>query len=266
MRSYDDTQRRHYDSVAREQGSNSASTMPDRIVRETESRSIVSAVSSWLERADGTEASIKIADLGCGNGTTLSVLRDSFPSSQVFGVEYNEELLRIAQKVPGVKVVWGDLVESATLPDEEYDVVVLNRVFHTIMSGIAQVSALKNVVSLIKPGGLLIAIEAFETGLQFMNEARHEFNLPAVKMPHHNLFLPEDFFQGMELLERVDLGIPEYFLSTHYYLSYVLYPALATATGGEFNRNSTFVRLLSQMLPNVGDFGSNRFCTFTRSC
>jgi SAM-dependent methyltransferase len=264
MKSYDDTQKTHYDRVAKELGASPASTMPDQIVRGSESSSIVSAVSRWLRDSGSRSEAVSIADLGCGNGTTLALLANAFPASRICGVEYNSELLRIAQLVQGVEVVWGDLVDASSLPPDKFDVVILQRVLHVIMSKSAQVVALENIVDLLKPGGLLVAIEAFETGLQYMNEARTEFNLPAVKMPHHNLFLPDEFFLGSGQLERIDCGVSEHVLSSHYYLSYVVYPALVAATGGDFNRNSIFVKMLSPMLPNVGEFGSNRFLTFKR--
>lgn len=264
MRQYDEIQKSHYNKVALEKGSNSGSTMPDLLVRDAESESIVSAILAWLRHTGAAVGSVRIADLGCGNGTTLSVLSKSFPSAEVFGVEYNQELLKIAQSVPNVEVVWGDLVDGASLPVDKFDVVVLQRVIINIQDHNHQISALENIVNLIKPGGLLVAIEAFETGLWFMNEARREFNLPSVGMPYHNLFLPDGFFQNSDCLENIDLGVVEHFLSTHYYLSYVVYPALAAATDGAFNRNSVFVKMMGQMLPNVGSFGSNRFQTFRK--
>ena len=229
-----------------------------------ESDAILSAVSHWLQVANKRPESVSIGDFGCGNGTTLALLANSFPSSRVCGVEYNRELLSIAQAVPNVEVVWGDLVDAASLPSDKLDVIILQRVLHVILNQAAQVVALENVINLLKPGGLLVTIEAFDSGLQLMNECRAEFNLPPAKMPHHNLFLSDDFFLNSGRLEKVDCGISEHFLSTHYYLSYVVYPALAAATGGEFNRNSIFVAMMGQMLPNVGNIGSNRFLTFQR--
>jgi len=238
--------------------------MPDQVVRAVESDAILSAVSHWFQVANRRPEGVSIADFGCGNGTTLALLADSFPTSRVCGVEYNRELLSIAQAVPNVEVVWGDLVDAASLPSDKFDVIILQRVLHVVMDRTAQVVALENVIDLLKPGGLLVTIEAFDSGLQLMNECRAEFNLPSVKMPHHNLFLSDDFFLDSGRLEKVDCGISEHFLSTHYYLSYVVYPALAAATGGEFKRNSIFVAMMGQMLPNVGNIGSNRFLTMRK--
>lgn len=262
---YENVQKRHYDQVASREGGRSSSTMPDAIIRERESEGIIGSLSRWLSRSGLDCAGVRMGDLGCGNGTTLSLLVSNFPEAEIVGIEYNKELLRIAALVPGAAALWGDLRDKASLPNNQFDVLLLQRVMINIQSLQDQMAALGNVVGLLKVGGLLVTIEAFDSGLRAMNEARKEFNLPSVQMPYHNLFLPDDFFSSRGDLERVDVGVPEHFLSTHYYLSYVVYPALASATGGTFDRNSVFVRMFSQMLPNVGEFGSNRFLSFRRT-
>lgn len=210
------------------------------------------------------ESDLRILDAGCGNGTTLTVLRSAFPRAVVSGIEYNEELRKIAEQQAGVSIHSGDLRSRASLPHGPYDVVISQRVLINVMDANDQREALQNLVHLADTNGLVIAIEAFASGLSLTNTARAELGLNPVAMPYHNLFLPDNYFD-IDSITRVDLGVAEYFLSTHYFLSYVLYPALARSGGAEFKRDNMIVPFLDALLPNRGKFGANRFLTFERN-
>ena len=268
MAIYDNIQRDHYNKVANESQSSSASTMPDFVIRETESKSIINSISEWMKLNNISEEDLSIADLGCGNGTTLSVLSSKFPKAQITGIEFNKALYGVSSSRDylnkNVTVFNGDLREKGSLPTDEFDIVLTQRVIINIMDRSDQSKALKNILSMLKSGGLYIAIEAFEEGLKLINSSREELGLEHVKMPHHNLHLKDEFFESESSLSRIDLGTPIYFLSTHYYLSYVLYPAIASANGAEFNRNNYFVPFMAKLLPNKGEFGANRFYTFLK--
>jgi ubiquinone/menaquinone biosynthesis C-methylase UbiE len=237
--------------------------MADPNVRRTESDSIISAIRNWMHEKNRPEHGLRILDAGCGNGTTLSVLVEAFPKAEVIGIELNDELLRVAQNRPNLKIHSGDLRNLDTVTFGTFDVVLTQRVIINIMNRDHQALALNNVIRLLSPDALYIAIEAFESGLDLTNSMRAELGLEPVPMPHHNLFLDDEFFQHPKLI-GIDLNVPEYFLSTHYFLSYVLYPALAKAGGVEFKRDNFFVGFLGQLLPNCGEFGANRFRTFSR--
>ena len=261
---YDEVQRDHYNSVASKSGTDSNSTMPDFVIRETESKSICNVIEAYMKGNNISENELKIVDVGCGNGTTLEVLRIKFPTAEITGIEYNHELYKLAKTRTGVEVYEGDLRDKNKLPNKRFNVVLSQRVIINIMNHDDQDLALKNLVQIMEPNGLYIAIEAFESGLKLINTAREELGLPGVPMPHHNLHLKEGFFEISEL-QRVDLGVPEYFLSTHYYLSYVLYPAIAHANNADFKRDNFMVPFLGKLLPNAGNFGANRFFTFKRA-
>jgi SAM-dependent methyltransferase len=265
MKNYDKIQNSHYNKVAAESGTKPTSTMADIVVRDTETSSIMTTIQAWIERNKKSIKDIDILDAGCGNGFTIDYLAKNFPTgTHLLGLEYNKELLKLAQSRNSNQFVWGDLFDKDSLPKEQFDIVILQRVLINIQDPNHQISALENVVSLLKPGGLLIAIEAFSSGLDLINQARAEFNLEAVSMPYHNYYLDENFFLQSEKIKQVNLGVSEYFLSTHYYLSYVLYPALCQSTNANFNRSSFFVKFFDKLLPNQGQFGANRFLTYMK--
>ena len=265
MKKYDKIQNSHYNKVAAESGTKPTSTMADIVVRDTETSSIMTTIQAWIERNKKSIKEIDILDAGCGNGFTIDHLAKNFPiGTHLLGLEYNKELLKLAQSRNSNQFVWGDLFDKDTLPKEQFDIIILQRVLINIQDPNHQISALENVVSLLKPGGLLIAIEAFSSGLDLINQARAEFNLEAVSMPYHNYYLNENFFLQSEKIKQVNLGVSEYFLSTHYYLSYVFYPAMCQSTNANFNRSSFFVKFFDRLLPNQGQFGANRFLTFMK--
>ena len=205
---YDEVQRDHYNSVASKSGTDSNSTMPDFVIRETESKSICNVIEAYMKGNNISENELKIVDVGCGNGTTLEVLRIKFPTAEITGIEYNHELYKLAKTRTGVEVYEGDLRDKNKLPNKRFNVVLSQRVIINIMNHDDQDLALKNLVQIMEPNGLYIAIEAFESGLKLINTAREELGLPGVPMPHHNLHLKEGFFEISEL-QRVDLGVPE---------------------------------------------------------
>lgn len=264
MKDYDAIQKSHYDKVAKADLDSPQSTMPDLIVRKIESDSILRTIRKWCLENNKDETKIRILDAGCGNGTTLDFLIKNLNNPNVIGIEYNKELMKIANSRKIAKVEWGDLVNRSSLPSAKFDVVITQRVIINIQNEQDQKTAIENIAELLEDGGLYIAIEAFKSGLDHMNLARNEFNLESVSMPYHNKFLEDGFFDQFENLSKILLEVDEGFLSTHYYLSYVLYPALAKVSGAEFNRNSIFVSIFDEVLPNKGVFGSNRFLTFTK--
>ena len=102
------------------------------------------------------------------------------------------------------------------------DVLVLQRVLINLLDRSDQKRALDNVVNMLKPGGLLFAIEAFESGLAELNAARAECGLPPLPPAHHNLYLADGFFDH-PLLARPSgnegFEVAENLLSTHYFVT-----------------------------------------------
>ncbi len=134
------------------------------------------------------------------------------------------------------------------------------------LDGRDQARALAHLLRLVKDGGALLFIEAFQSGLDQLNEARGEFDLPAIPPAHHNLYLPDDFFERDALIPYRSEGwtVPANALSTHYYVSRVLYPLLL----GErpLKRNAHFVKVLSRALPpDIGNYSQLRILAFRKA-
>jgi SAM-dependent methyltransferase len=211
-----------------------------------------------VRRASNQE--LVVLDVGCGNGYTLLQLALELPHCRFVGIEYNEKLRNLAgEQVRGcsnVDIKAGDV----RLRDPEFakaDVVICQRVLINLMSYRDQRQALDNIVSMAKSNGHLIFVEAFASALDWLNVARKEFRLPPLKQAHHNLYLPDNFYEHSDLLGETlpGLTVQQNLLSTHYYVSRVLHAAITHYSGQTDFRNSHFVQFMSAALPDgIGNY------------
>jgi SAM-dependent methyltransferase len=270
-KAYDTVVEHHYQGVADEHGLSSTSTMADEITRQTETEAIVKFVGECLRKrtAEGITAPATILDVGCGNGYTLQVLLNRHSQHRYVGVERSDSLRHLAESrftgSENVVIRSGDVRDEAFVPEGSVDILVCQRVIINLLDPEDQLLALNNVVKAVasprqgQSGGCLLFIEAFQSSLLNLNKARSEFDLPPIPPAHHNLYLPDGFFQRPDLTpirSGKDLP-PTNFLSTHYYSTRVLH-ALCTQSKS-LKRNSEFVRFCSQALhPFAGDYSPLR--------
>ena len=262
---YDSAILDHYRGVAQKSGLSETSTMEDRRIRELETDFILRFV-SLASRALEPKAEITIADIGCGNGFTLQTLRRANPTANLVGRDFSPDMAALAAERfkddarADVKV--GDIRQP--VGKAQFDVVISQRVIINLLSESDQSRALANIVESVLPGGMLLFIEAFRSGLEELNEARAEFDLEPIPPAHHNLLLSDSFFDGASGIERLrDDDLPENFLSTHFFVARVLHPVFLGDR--QFKRNSHFVRQLSESLrPGVGNYSPLRAVAYKR--
>jgi len=271
---YDNLIKEHYESVAKKEGLSWSSTMADEITRKTETyaiRSFIDAVVGLYREKPGTGDGLNIADIGCGNGYTLGVLAESYPQIRFVGVEMSDDLRELAAKrfdegsYQNVELFAGDIRNNNFSGGRTFDGIICQRVLINLLAREDQKMALKNILSVVKNGGYLLFLEAFQSSLSRLNKARKEFNLDEIPSAYHNLYLTDDFFdiEALKPFESAQWDIPPNVLSTHYYVSRVLFPLLL----GErpFKRNSEFVKFFSQALPPaIGDYSQLRIIPFTK--
>lgn len=204
------------------------------------------------------EHSLRVVDVGCGNGYTLSVLKNIFPQHTYWGIEKNDALRQIAaeQLTPlSISVEKGDILEPLCDTFGKYDIVITQRVVINILDKEDQKKAIKNIKELVKTNGILIMMECFESGLNNLNSARNEFDFPPIAPSYHNLYLTEELVNNeLSEFKLIEDDLPPYnFLSTHYYVTRVLHDL--ALQGKPFVRNSSFVTFLSSAIPgNIGDY------------
>lgn len=260
---YDEAIRNHYDKVAAESGDSPLSTMADAITRRIETDAILSFARIALPAPDAA-----IADVGCGNGYTLAEIAQRFPHASLTGFENNAALRAIAAKRfigSAAHILPGDIRDAEFAGSKKFHVVICQRVLINLLDPRDQKVALNNIIGATAPGGRLIFIEAFASGLSRLNAARNEFGLSPIPQAEHNLYLPDDFFADVPLTQfnHPHWTVSPNELSTHYFVTRVLHPALSG--NRPFVRNSEFVRFFSEALPPaIGDYTQLRILAFTR--
>jgi SAM-dependent methyltransferase len=254
---HDDVVLDHYREQAHEHGLDPTSTMADQITRQREVDAIVACVAHVLDRA--VEAS-DLLEVGCGNGYLLQALRERFPTLRLTGAEWSPDMVELAagRALASCEIRRED-VRALTFPAASFDVVVSERCLINVLDAAEQDDALRELHRVLKPGGYLVLVEAFVDGAINLNRARDELGLPPIPVPHHNLWFEEARFTSVieGRLEKVGdtEGVPPgNFLSTHYFISRVLYPSV---TRREVLYNTEFVRFF-EFLPPRGDYSPIR--------
>ena len=252
----------HYREQARLFGEDAASTMQDLTTRQREMEGIFQTL-DWL--GAHKEAPRAIVDIGCGNGLLLSLLRQGHLDIELTGLEYSPELRAIARgrDIADCEIVDGD-VRALPFADSRFDVAITERCIINILDRDEQEASLREMARIVRPGGYYICIEAFTDGLAQLNEAREQMGLPHNVMPHFNRWFDPGWFRAViegsfDIVADPALP-PTNFLSSHYFVSRVLYPASTTAP---IVYNSHFARFFDFLEP-IGNYSPIQFWLLRR--
>ena len=252
--SHDEVILSHYRKEATEEKASATSTMRDLITRASEVEAVLSVI-NYLARSPAPVK--RLLDIGCGNGYLLSLLAEEYPDLVLEGLDYTPEMIDIARarNIAGCKIRQGD-VRKLPSGDSAWDMVVTERCIINVMDRDEQARSFSEVARVLKSGGHYLCIEGFTDGLAQLNEARTELGLPPNVQPYHNLWFDKDWFLETvaEKFEVVDTQAasnelpPTNFLSSHYFVSRALYPAI---TSSDIMYNTHLVRFFS-FLPPMG--------------
>jgi SAM-dependent methyltransferase len=244
----------HYRSEAEQHGLAPSSTMADQVTRRIELDSIERCVAYAAAQCT---APPRVLEVGCGNGHLLALLREWIPESELVGSDFTPEMVELARG-RGIDRCTIDRqdVRSLTYDTGSFDLLVSERCVINVLDRAEQETALGEFARVLAPGGYLVLIEAFLDGLENLNRARTELGLEPNVVPHHNLWFEHAWFDELiaRHFEPVDdpaAGLPPTnALSSHYFVSRVLYPAV---TQREVLYNTEFVKFFD-FLPPRGAF------------
>lgn len=116
-----------------------------------------------LKRVAGTPfpSAPVIADVGCGQGNSLGLLKAAFAPSRLIGVEFDAHSLAIARKTLASQGIEADLLQNdcaeIDLPDASVDMVFCHQTFHHLLR---QEEAMGEFYRILKPGGRLLFAES----------------------------------------------------------------------------------------------------------
>ena len=129
---------------------------------------------AWVRPGD-------VADLGCGSGAVLELLRRAYPDSRLVGVDASTRMLTACrERFPGLRFVRGD-VSRRLFPDGSLDTIVLCSILHEVFSykGYSYEPVrrtLRHAARALRPGGRLILRDGVKPArndavrLRFLNE------------------------------------------------------------------------------------------------
>ena len=126
----------------------------------------------------------KILDLGCGTGSTTTLLKQAFPSAEVVGLDLSPQMLVMAEykaQQAGLDIQWiHGLAETTNFADCEFDLVTASLLFHETPTHIAQ-AVLKEGYRLLSPGGQVIILDGNQKVLRQTPWLTEVFEEPYIK-------------------------------------------------------------------------------------
>jgi len=126
-----------------------------------------------------------IADLGCGTGTVLELLRRAYPGSTLLGVDCSDEMIgRCRKRFPGLELRKGDIADRL-FENGSIDTIVLCSIMHEVFSYkgydySAVRRTLRHSARALKPGGRLLIRDGVKPPrhdtvyLTFLNAAAYD--------------------------------------------------------------------------------------------
>lgn len=109
-----------------------------------------------------------LVDIGCGDGTYTEMIRRATSISHLTGLDPAEKAIETAQhNFPDIKFIPGNILDTATLPKNRFDIAVLRGVLHHLpdpLGALKNTGLLSNGLIIVEPNGnnpILKLIERF---------------------------------------------------------------------------------------------------------
>ncbi|QEE31519.1 methyltransferase domain-containing protein [Terriglobus albidus] len=123
-------------------------------------------VSSWIPALQGVQAKLeqgaRVADVGCGTGSSTILMAKAFPKSEFFGFDYHDKSVEAArekaQKEGLSDRVHFEVAKAKEFPGKDYDFVAVFDCLHDMGD---PVGAAKHVRQSLAPGGTWMIVEPF---------------------------------------------------------------------------------------------------------
>jgi len=239
----------HYIKEANKMGTSNQSTMKDINIRNKEVEMILNKLSLL------SNENTKVLELGCGNGATAEIISQKL-TLELTAVDFCEEFIDLAKQrnLKQVNFIVGN-VSDLCLENESFDMIFTERCLINLNSWEDQKKSLCEIRRVLKKGGYVLLLEGFSDGMRNLNDARESVGLDIIPEPFHNRFFEREHF--VKFIEK-DYKIlsslrEECFLSSYYFGSKVLYPAILLSSKKKLEYNNKFIEFFSH-LPSYGNY------------
>ncbi len=123
-------------------------------------------VDSWIPALDGVreklESGAKVADIGCGYGSSTIIMAQAFPNSTFYGFDFHEPSIEHAQERARAAGVASnttfEVVTAKEYPGKDYDLVAIFDALHDMGD---PVGASKHIANSLSDGGTFMLVEPF---------------------------------------------------------------------------------------------------------
>lgn len=121
-------------------------------------------IATWIPALTGTEeklkAGAKVADIGCGHGSSTIIMAQAYPVSKFWGFDNHEKSIETARqraKDAGVSDrVTFEVANAGDFPDQQYDLITFFDCLHDMGD---PVSACKRAAATLAPDGAVLLVE-----------------------------------------------------------------------------------------------------------
>lgn len=242
-----------WDGFARQYGSDSRASTPDKYLIELEIRTL------WRYLRDKG----RMLDIGCGNGYSDVKIFEK-KDLEITGVDISEELIELAKNSTYVvKFMVGDVSsEDFGGKLEPFDIVLTKRTIINILTWEEQMKTLHKIYELVKPNGQYFMMEATVQGHDKIGQLREALEMSKTPIRWHNNYLDmERLVPFLKTLYK-DVRVIE-FSSTYYLISRVIYPFILKFFHKEPSYLS-WVNKIACQLPNIGNCGLQKMVICTK--
>ena len=123
-------------------------------------------VTTWIPALDGVQAKLesgaRVADVGCGTGSSTILMAKAFPKSTFFGFDYHDKSVEAAREKAKKEGLTGrvtfEVAKAKEFPGAGYDFVAVFDCLHDMGDPIG---AAKHVRQSLAPGGTWMIVEPF---------------------------------------------------------------------------------------------------------
>lgn len=221
----------------------------DRIAKRLE----IEAIAQYVQ--DG----MYVLDAGCGDGETMVALAQRYHIA-IEGLDQSEEMIAHAQQ-RGLVATLSDIFAWTK---SGYDLIYTERTIINLPSWETQRRAMQYLIGLLKPGGVYIACECCQEGLDHINTLRGALDLPAILSPAHNRYLVAREVTAAWQDGWLPMFTERDYSSTYYALSRVVNAAICVSAGREPQYDDPINELALHLPALIPGLGQGRIWAFRR--